>query len=452
MKVKLKNIFVVFLSSILFLFLGFYNNYPFFFSDSGTYILSGLEFKIPIDRPIYYGLFVRHSSLLTSMWYVVFAQSLIVSYLMFFIFKIFFKNNYKLYFLISVVILVLTSGASFHICQIIPDIFTPILILSFLLLLLKTEISKVDTFVISIIFMYSIFTHNSHLQIALLILLFVILLFIFKKNSCQKIFNLKKLLMVFGLFLATLILIPTCNFLISNKLFYSQVSDIFLIQKLSEDGILEKYLNEECENKNYEICKYKDSLTWDLLWDSKSPLNRTGSWLDVVDECNEINKDILTTPKYVKLFSVKLIPHTLEQFFRFNTGDASSGACEPASYIINSKFKHENKEFYGSKQINGKLNFNLLNTFQYIFIFISFILFFIFYSNKRLMEGNDTLKFSIFYILLALLANAFICSTFSMVIDRYQSRVAWLIPLFSLIVIFKGIEFIKNTKCCKNKK
>lgn len=446
MKVKLKNIFVVFLSSILFLFLGFYNNYPFFFSDSGTYILSGLEFKIPIDRPIYYGLFVRHSSLLTSMWYVVFAQSLIVSYLMFFIFKIFFKNNYKLYFLISVVILVLTSGASFHICQIIPDIFTPILILSFLLLLLKTEISKVDTFVISIIFMYSIFTHNSHLQIALLILLFVILLFIFNKKSCQKIFNLKKLLMVFGLFLATLILIPTCNFLISNKFFYSQVSDIFLIQKLSEDGILEKYLNEECENKNYEICKYKDSLTWDLLWDSKSPLNRTGSWLDVVDECHEINKDILTTPKYVKLFSIKIVPHTLEQFFKFNSGGVSPSDCEPASYLINSRFKHENREFYSSKQINGKLNFNTLNTFQNIFIFISFILFFIFYSNKRLMESNDKLKFSIIFILFALLANAFICSTFSTVTDRYQSRVVWLIPLFSLIIIFKLIEYRKNIK------
>lgn len=35
------------------------------------------------------------------------------------------------------------------------------------------------------------------------------------------------------------------------------------------------------------------------------------------------------------------------------------------------------------------------------------------------------------------ICNAFICSSFSTVLDRYQSRIIWLIPLFALIILFQ---------------
>lgn len=442
MKIKSKNILVILIGSLFLLYLGFYNNYPFVYSDTGTYIRSGIKCIIPIDRPVYYGLFIRHFSLLTSLWYVVFAQSLIISYLLFFIFKYFFYKNYRLYFLISVIVLTLTTSVSFHISQIMPDIFTSVSILSFFVLLVVKPIKIIDNIIISTLFIFSIFTHNSHLYIILLLLLFVLTLCLFKKRFGLEFINYKKIVHISVLYLITLILIPTCNYLISNSFFYSKASDIFLFQKMYDIGILDKYLKENCENKNYNICIYKDSLPYDILWDSRSPLNKTGNWLDVKDECHTINMDILRTPKYFKLFFLKTIQSTLKQFFHFSLDESAYNT--ESEIEINNYYKHEIREFYSSMQVNNKLNFKFLNYIQLLIFFISFISFFIFLSNKLCIYETAVLKFSIYFILISLVANAFVCSTFSCVIDRYQSRVVWLIPVFLLIIVFKWFDNFKE--------
>jgi hypothetical protein len=447
MKIKLKNIFTVLLASLFFLFLGFYNNYPFVYPDTGTYIRSGIKCLIPVDRPIYYGLFIRHLSLLTSMWYVVFAQSIIISYLLFLIFKHFFIKNYRLYFLISVVVLTLTTGVSFHISQLMPDIFTSIAILSFFLLLIIKPFNKIDYIAVSIIFIYSIFTHNSHVYIILLILVFIILLFIIKKKFCKELFNLKRLLLVCGIYITAIILFPTCNYLLSGTFFYSNTSDFFLISKINDEGILTDYLNENCGKKNYVFCQYKDTLAWDLLWDMKSPLNRTGNWMDIKDECHAINSDILSTPKYSRSLILKTIPHTFKQFFHFSVGEPNyhEGYCTPAAIEIQKYYQQEIKEFYSNNQISNRLDFKFLNNIQLIIVFISFLIFLVFLSNK-ISPNTKILKFSIYFILLSLFTNAFVCSTFSVVIDRYQSRVVWLAPLFLLIILFNWYDFVKANR------
>ena len=53
------------------------NGFPILFSDVGTYIASGFNKFVPIDRPIIYGLFLRHTSLAHSLWFVIISQALI---------------------------------------------------------------------------------------------------------------------------------------------------------------------------------------------------------------------------------------------------------------------------------------------------------------------------------------------------------------------------------------
>lgn len=64
--------FVLFsLSVILLIMPAIVNGYPLVYSDSGTYIGSGFEGIVPVDRPIAYGLFVRHISVAYSLWFVI---------------------------------------------------------------------------------------------------------------------------------------------------------------------------------------------------------------------------------------------------------------------------------------------------------------------------------------------------------------------------------------------
>jgi hypothetical protein len=63
MKQKTKQIVALFLSAFVLMFFALSDNFPIVTSDSGTYISSGFTLHAPQDRPIFYGLFIRFTSL-----------------------------------------------------------------------------------------------------------------------------------------------------------------------------------------------------------------------------------------------------------------------------------------------------------------------------------------------------------------------------------------------------
>jgi hypothetical protein len=81
------QILYVLLGSLVLCFLAFYNKYPLVFPDTGTYVLSGFTGQVPKDRPIIYGLFLRHISLWESLWLVILFQGVLLSLTIFYYFK-----------------------------------------------------------------------------------------------------------------------------------------------------------------------------------------------------------------------------------------------------------------------------------------------------------------------------------------------------------------------------
>ena len=57
------NTVLLFISVFVLIIPALKNGYPILFSDSGTYLSSGHSGYVPVDRPILYGIFVRHISL-----------------------------------------------------------------------------------------------------------------------------------------------------------------------------------------------------------------------------------------------------------------------------------------------------------------------------------------------------------------------------------------------------
>jgi len=62
----------------------------------------------------------------------------------------------------------------------------------------------------------------------------------------------------------------------------SKSKHIFYMGHMVENGILKKYLDENCATHNYKICEYKDSLPPNadrFLWDfENSPVYKMGGW------------------------------------------------------------------------------------------------------------------------------------------------------------------------------
>ena len=78
----LPTLFILLLGSLIAVSAGVYNGFPLVTSDSGTYINSAINYTVPADRPIVYGLFIRVTSLNFSLWLVIFFQGLLLTWLL----------------------------------------------------------------------------------------------------------------------------------------------------------------------------------------------------------------------------------------------------------------------------------------------------------------------------------------------------------------------------------
>ncbi|HNY03273.1 MAG TPA: hypothetical protein PKG48_11825, partial [Bacteroidales bacterium] len=94
------------------------------------------------------------------------------------------------------------------------------------------------------------------------------------------------------------------------------------------------------------------------------------------------------------------------------------------------------KEVVQSRQQSKNLDWRILNVAQTGLMALLFLL----SALVFMLRGMDR-RFRVYlaFILVALLVNAFVCGAFSGVLDRYQSRVIWLLPLpFMLYLAHTG--------------
>ena len=209
---------------------------------------------------------------------------------------------------------------------------------------------------------------------------------------------------------------------------------MFLMSRLIDHGILQQYLDNNCSEKDYRFCEYREQIPWDFIWDQKSPLYKTGGWEANKEEYNKIITDIFLTPEYAKLFFIRSLESGWKQFFNFETGDTPRQAGNSAPYyVIKHRFEEQMKEYLGSRQNQGKLDYRLLNDHQNTVVAISLLVLLLLLVSRT----PTHLKVLIVFILFCLYVNALVCGSFSVVIPRYQSRVIWLLPLPVILSFFQ---------------
>lgn len=449
---SLKDVLLVVLCGILLCYMAFVNSFPIVYSDCGTYISSGINIRVPVDRPIFYGLFIREVSLMISLWMVIWMQGILLALVVFYYFKYLSgTSRFRLYYLIYIFLITFLTAASFNVSQLLPDIFTPVSILCLGLILFAPNMKMRDKDITILILIFSIAVHNSHLYINILLLFAVTILFIFRKfREEMKVFALKirRIIICWIVLLFTYLMVCTVNASLGAGFSFSRVGHVFLMARLIDMGILNEYLNDNCSKYHFNLCQYKDSMPWDFLWDSEnSPLHKSGGWTSpqVKDEYNAIIRDVMTTPKYAKLFIMKSVESTMNQFFYFSAGDGPFQGKESAPYVvISAYYPTDVKEYLSTRQHGKTLDKELSNDGQTYLFGISLF----FYMVLFLYPGlAGKYKWIILFILAGLLANAFICGSFSIVLERYQTRVIWLLPLPLLLLIANrevGLQTIRQ--------
>ena len=448
-KKNIYNLSSILTGTLILCYWALYNNYPFVFSDSGSYIASGFSNWISPNRTIFYGFFIKYVSLSTTPWLVVAAQSWMVAYLIFILFKYFTKAN-KQYFLYISTILILTffTGVSLNTGLIIPDIFTSIGILSFVLILVEKGLRKHELLIVGIIGFYSLLVHNSNFYIIFLALIFATIVYLLASRNIGNLLKIsgKRLAVVWFLLILTRVTIPTTHYLVDGEYRNIKTTHVFIMASLVDKEILQVFLSENCEKNEYKICQYKEKIPpiAPFLWSNSSPLNLTGGAEANKEEYNKIIKKIMTTPRYLWMFILESIKFTSKQILTFDAETYSAQLADTSPYNSIKKYYPKELDNYLKAKQNESIPISLrvLNISQQWLLLLSLgVIILCFMSRSLRLRLSKESKFLISFILIGVLSNAFICATFSMITNRYQCRVVWLIPL---IVIIALVEFLGN--------
>lgn len=439
----------LFIGTLCLLIPALYNHYPLVNPDTATYLASGFKPETPVDRPITYGLLIRLSSLNgLSLWFVVFMQAFIVSWLVFKITKA--VSGGRLYVLkgmVVVIFLSLCSSLSWIVSQVQPDVFTSVAYMCIILLLLNKENRKTNI-LLYVLFFVSVAVHLSH---PVLFIVTLVCLFWFKRLFIDK--NNYR-------FVNTRIVILMVLSLVSIAIMGAALSKsrhVFFTGSLLEKGILKKYLDNNCAMKNYKICAYKDSLPAsadDFWWSDNSPLYKIGGWKGTKAEFNEIDRDILTTPQYLWLYITATANQAWAQAGTFYIGDGNT--VFPHGTNVNQRiaeyFPREVSQFDAGRQNNTEHILLALVPVNFLFIIVFYVciacLVLLFFRWRRL--ANE-IKLLVVVCLSAIVLNNFDCAAFTVVNGRYGCKMIWLLPLCAVMffMTIKRQKLLVNNNTAK---
>lgn len=432
-----------------------YNSFPIVTQDTGMYIYSGFKFFVPIDRPITYGLFIRVSSFFgLSLWIVILAQSLIlVHYMNRISIKLLGKYYTPQFFFFIVLFISAFTCASWFCSQLMPDVFTAIMILSIVDFYIspkrKGKYKVLTFFLIS----FYIEIHNSHLLIALC---FCILARIYSLFTANRWF-IKKSIFLFYITLFSFISISFFNLWEGNSFRPSASSHVFLMARMAEDGVLDEFLKDYCPTEHYSLCDYQGKTGdryCDFMWTDQSHLhhlegwNTESKWAKAEKEYNTIIFRSFTRPKFLGLQIYKSIEGMIRQLPQYMVEFIPQGKNSPPYNSVQAFYPREIKEYRTCLQQVGQLSqvmpfFNALMVIAAVLLTLIMCLLY-----NKILKTVDILNwnFSTFIILSLIFINALITATFSTIYCRMQSRVSWVLMFMFIIYILRYFLSRKDNK------
>jgi hypothetical protein len=412
----------ILLSAAMLCFLSIYNGFPLVFNnDTGMYIENAFNGVVASDRPIMYGLFIYFSSMVYSLWLVIAAQALIVALMVYYCFRYFTAGRtFLLSYLLFMAVVAFFMSASFEVSWLMPDIFTAIALLC-VILLTGRKVKLRDKIIVSLIMVLSIGVHNSNFYtctgLCLLLLFFKRIRIVYSTT--------RRILYTLSIILLGYLNLTFVHYLYSGELKSSRGGTIFLMSNLVEMGIVDIYLSENCDQRGFRICAYQGTLPNNFLWSENSPIKKTGGWDANMDEYSAIISDIVTNPRYLRMIVYKSAIYTFKQFFNYDIVDIGKPS-ERINKAVEYFYIHEYKQHKASRESKDRLLVGFINFTQQIIVCICLCLYLYLLIYQR---SSPEVRSIILFMFIALLVNAWVCSTFSGVFPRYQTRIIWLLPL-----------------------
>jgi hypothetical protein len=407
----------------------FYNGYPTVYPDTGAYL--GLHNHG--DRSIFYSLFLAPLRLTHTLWSAVLLQSLLVVYLLRIVLREVFSIRSRLEFLAIIGLLCMLTSLPWGTAYLMADIFTPMLVLGLFMLAFGFAglTGWERCFVVALTFV-ALVVHYSHLPLALgLVTAGGIARWMRKRYSggAKPHLALPTIVVTVGL-----VAVVISNYLMFGLATLSPGGSVFVLARLIENGPAVAYLRANCPRRQYAVCADLARMPMSesgFLWSQDGPISK----LHFIGERTEATEIVTGTIKSYPMWVLRdAIADTLRQLVRNRTGDGLQSRAEKQNptVLLQKLYPGDFEAYLNSRQNRGELvRMRAIPDLDSIFLLISLggccLLAKLFAASRRWLpvELMGTVGF-------AILLNAFVTGALAEPLDRYGSRVIWLVPLIAI--------------------
>jgi hypothetical protein len=341
--------------------------------------------------------------------------------------------------------------------EIMPDIFTPLMILSLCILIFRRPDMPRERIFLYAVTLAALCFHISNFLIALPLLVFAVLFrLLVDRTWHQAIRSFTGPMSLLALAIG-LLLLPT--YIMYHQFAITHGSGTLLLAKLLDDGPGLDYLEARCPVHNYSICsqlpeiRHQKELVASLqtqqetsdyiLWEG--PLEAAGSWDGLAPYAGPTAvASILYEPSAFILASLSSFAR---QLIRFGTGDGLGiyGPNAHIRFVLTEYFANNVSNAYlGSRQETGRLDWTKISYLHRVSVKIG--LFVIVILLPGAFRADRALGGSVCFLLASVVANAAVTGALSAVHDRYQSRIVGLVVVAAMVLAYA--RFSSAIKTC----
>lgn len=412
------------------------NGYPLVFSDTGAFLTQTVMGWPVWDKPFIYGPLLHAIHWRVSLWLPVLAQGALLSWLLWLAQRVVWgRAEAGAHLLLCAGLAVLTAAPWFA-ALLMPDILAPALVLAlFLLGFGRDRLSRAESWGLGLVAVLASAAHLSHLPVAVALLLPIELL----RRRWRVVLR-----CALPPLAAVLLLLAT-NWAVHGRLALSPYGSVFALARLVADGPAARTIAARCPGAGWHLCRWAGRLPADsdlFLWERDGPVwaprldgAMPGGPISLAPEAAAILRETVLREPLAVLHAAAA--NTLRQLGMVRVGDTLGPENLQASVARQLALGFPAKEqhrFAQSLQAQGKLPdaaapFLWPHVAALLLGALAALL-----AGVNAGRARDARRLGLVLCVLAGLgANAAATGALSGPHDRYQARIAWLLPLAGLL-------------------
>ncbi len=427
----------------------FFNRYPLLYPDSMTYLGDGRlvaralflhEFSSYYGmRSFFYSLGILPWHWNVTLWPVVVPQAILTAYVLWLVVRSILPRRTLHCYLVLIASLSLLTSMSWFVCLILPDFLGPVLYLCIYLLVFAREtLSRAEWFFVIVIAWWAIVSHATHLMLAAGLCVLLVLL------CLRRLAWMRRRWKAVGE-VAMIVVLAAISQLALHAYLYGKPSlngerPPFLMARVIADGPGFWYLQQHCPEVKFVLCDHLQQLPQEpdkFLW------GEDGIWQNVDDETEQrlMQEEMPFVLATLRAYPRAQLSRSAANFWRqlLTFGFDVFGPSDWMAQEFANVLPGDRARYLQSRQARDDLPLDFFTSVQNWTVIFSLLIIVAFLPRLWRTRQPRLIGLSVI-IVSTVIANALVTGALSMVEDRLQSRVVWLVPLLAEVLILDWFD------------